>query len=331
MRDELLNKTLFFTIGQAWDILAHWVDNCNTERPRSSLGYATPGAFAAGLNQQTTGPHPSRCLTRAPERQQSPVPVPRRLKDKGQISRDHSALLTLESLFRRQSQDDSRPVLWHQEPPLNDIPIPFMPEAELTHLKRVYSEAKVILEYGSGGSTELGARLAGKYILSVESDLKWARALRKRLCKPDILSPVVVHHVDVGPVGTWGRPLDDRAWRRFHAYPNEIWDQSWFRHPDVVLIDGRFRTACLATVLLRAERSVRVLFDDYGVRPLYHEVEEVIAPHAMVGRIAEFRVEPGSFSSKHIGLLIQQFFQGSIYGMTEADYQRVSPRHPRSH
>lgn len=212
---------------------------------------------------------------------------------------------------------------------LNDIPRPFMPEAELTHLKRVYSEAKVILEYGSGGSTELGARLAGKYILSVESDRKWARALRKRLCGPDILSPVVVHHADVGPTGPWGRPLDDRAWRRFHAYPNEIWDQSWFRHPDVVLIDGRFRTACLATVLLRAERSVRVLFDDYGVRPLYHEIEEVIAPHAMVGRMAEFQVEPGLASSRHIGLLMRQFFQGSVYGMTEADYQRVSLRHPR--
>ena len=52
MRDELLNETLFFTIGQAREILARWVDDYNTERPHLSLGYATPAAFAAGLNQK---------------------------------------------------------------------------------------------------------------------------------------------------------------------------------------------------------------------------------------------------------------------------------------
>jgi putative transposase len=52
MRDELLNETLSFTVGQARSILARWVDDYNTERPHSSLGYATPAAFAAGLEQQ---------------------------------------------------------------------------------------------------------------------------------------------------------------------------------------------------------------------------------------------------------------------------------------
>ena len=55
MRDELLNETLFFTIGQARSILARWVDDYNTERPHSSLGYATPAAFAAKLEQQRAG------------------------------------------------------------------------------------------------------------------------------------------------------------------------------------------------------------------------------------------------------------------------------------
>ncbi|MGI4731230.1 MAG: IS3 family transposase [Janthinobacterium lividum] len=55
MRDELLNETLFFTIGQARAVLARWVDDYNTERPHSSLGYATPAAFAAELEQQRAG------------------------------------------------------------------------------------------------------------------------------------------------------------------------------------------------------------------------------------------------------------------------------------
>ena len=59
MRDELLNETLFFTIGQARSILARWADDYNTERPHSSLGYATPAAFAAELEKQRAGLNPS--------------------------------------------------------------------------------------------------------------------------------------------------------------------------------------------------------------------------------------------------------------------------------
>ena len=58
MRDELLNETLFFTVRQARSILARWVDDYNTERPHSSLGYATPAAFAAELEQQRAGLNP---------------------------------------------------------------------------------------------------------------------------------------------------------------------------------------------------------------------------------------------------------------------------------
>ena len=53
--NDLLNETLFFTIGQARSILARWIDDYNTERPHSSLGYATSAAFATGLEKQWAG------------------------------------------------------------------------------------------------------------------------------------------------------------------------------------------------------------------------------------------------------------------------------------
>lgn len=202
---------------------------------------------------------------------------------------------------------------------------PFMPPEEVEHLTRTYAGAKVILEYGSGGSIEIAARMPGKYIMSVESDLAWARDLRQKLTAPEILSPAVIYHADIGETGPWGRPLNDRAWRDFYLYPTGIWDQPWFRHPDVVLIDGRFRTACLATILLRAERPVRVLFDDYGVRLLYRQVEEIIKPVRMVGRMAEFHIEPGLVKQRDIGFLIRQFFWVSLHGICEEDYQVSDP------
>jgi len=52
MRDELLNETLFMSLGHAREKIAAWIDDYNTERPHSSLGYATPAAFAAELEKQ---------------------------------------------------------------------------------------------------------------------------------------------------------------------------------------------------------------------------------------------------------------------------------------
>ena len=52
MRDELLNETLLFTVRQARSVLARGVDDYNTERPHSSLGFTTPAAFAAELERQ---------------------------------------------------------------------------------------------------------------------------------------------------------------------------------------------------------------------------------------------------------------------------------------
>jgi putative transposase len=52
MRDELLNETLFTSLAHAREKIAAWVEDYNTGRPHSSLGYATPAAFAADLKKQ---------------------------------------------------------------------------------------------------------------------------------------------------------------------------------------------------------------------------------------------------------------------------------------
>ncbi len=52
MRDELLNETLFTSMAHASEKIAVWIDDYNTGRPHSSLGYATPAALAAELRKQ---------------------------------------------------------------------------------------------------------------------------------------------------------------------------------------------------------------------------------------------------------------------------------------
>lgn len=52
MRDELLNETLFHGLDHARAAIREWVEDYNTGRPHSALGYTTPAAFAAGLEKQ---------------------------------------------------------------------------------------------------------------------------------------------------------------------------------------------------------------------------------------------------------------------------------------
>lgn len=165
-----------------------------------------------------------------------------------------------------------------------------LPELEGQAVRRYYSAARTILEYGSGGSTVLAAR-AGRSIISVESDRDWAERLSAHLAP--ISRKARVHYVDVGLTGAWGTPKNAQGHRNFHAYALSVWDRADFNAPDVVLIDGRFRASCLVAIRLRATRPTTVLFDDYLNRTHYHGVEALADLEEMIGRMARFTVTPG--------------------------------------
>lgn len=174
------------------------------------------------------------------------------------------------------------------------------PADEAAVVRRAYMAANVILEYGSGGSTVLASSMPGKTIFSVESDKSWATRLQSHINKNDMESPAKIFYSDIGSTGAWGRPVDSIYWHRFHNYPLSIWSEPSFKHPDVVLIDGRFRAACMMAVLLYAKRPVRVLFDDYTDRKPYHVVEQWVTPLEAIGRMAIFQVTPGLVSHRKI-------------------------------
>ena len=153
-----------------------------------------------------------------------------------------------------------------------------------------YTRGRRILEYGSGGSTVLAAR-AGCHVVTVESGKGWAKKLAAELATISDLARV--HYVDIGPTGPWGFPHNGNEHARFHHYALSVWDRPDLGEPDLVLIDGRFRAACLAAVLLRAKRPTTVLFDDYAKRGYYHRVEQLARKEEMIGRMARFTVTPG--------------------------------------
>jgi len=188
------------------------------------------------------------------------------------------------------------------------MPVVTLPDAEKKFLADRYAEAETILEYGSGGSTVLASRMNSKKVFSVESDLNWAKSLRSALSIrfPECKS-THVHHVDIGATKAWGYPIDDSQWKNYHNYALDIWDQSFFEHPDLILIDGRFRLGCFAAALLKVEKPTTVLFDDYFDRPEYHAAEKYCAVSEKAGRMAEFNVKPATWSNDQLTELISWF------------------------
>lgn len=169
-----------------------------------------------------------------------------------------------------------------------------LPVAEAEALRMAYGAASSILEYGSGGSTVLASELAGKRIISVESDADWAAMMRGWFAENPGESLVELIHADIGPTKEWGHPAGDAGWRKFPAYPLAVWDDVVPQGlaPDVVLVDGRFRAGCALATAFRTTRPVTLLFDDYTPRKAYHAVEEFLGQPEIIGRMAVFDISP---------------------------------------
>lgn len=185
-----------------------------------------------------------------------------------------------------------------------------MPKAEAGVLRAAYERAGTILEYGSGGSTVLAAEMPGKHVTSVESDRKWVRMMKRWFAvhPPAKDTRVDVVWANIGPTRNWGHPDDMDEWRRFAGYPLAVWRRDGFRHPDVVLVDGRFRIGCALACAFNITRPVTLLFDDYTGRSWFHQVEEFLGEPEIVGRMGIFEVTPQPIPADRL-LSIIRFLQ----------------------
>jgi hypothetical protein len=175
-----------------------------------------------------------------------------------------------------------------------DIPsVPHMDEDGRALLETRLGDARCLLEYGAGGSSMTAARLKVPTILSVESDADFLAATGTAVRAAATHSAFVDHHADIGPIREWGNPADRSKVHLWPRYSSGIWARiarERLPQPDLVLIDGRFRIACLLATALMGQPGTRILFDDYFDRPGYHRVEAWLKPIGRAGRMAEFIV-----------------------------------------
>ena len=172
-------------------------------------------------------------------------------------------------------------------------PLPHMDEDGRALLEARLGATQCLLEYGAGGSSMTAARLKVPTIISVESDADFLAATGAAVRASATHSAFIGHHADIGPTREWGNPADRSKVHMWPRYCSSIWERianERLPQPDLVLIDGRFRVACLLSTLLMGQPGARILFDDYFDRPAYHRVEAWAKPITRAGRMAEFIV-----------------------------------------
>lgn len=163
-------------------------------------------------------------------------------------------------------------------------------------------DCRFYLEYGSGGSTVLAARLHKRFI-SVETDRYYLKSVRQKI--GELAPNQHLLRAEVGLTGPWGTPF----WRRPTPHKLSKWtngleapwrlierDRPDLILPDLVLIDGRFRVA--ATLIccshLAASPDTRIFVDDYTESAHYHAIEKYATLTATVGRMAIFQPAPSA-------------------------------------
>jgi hypothetical protein len=161
--------------------------------------------------------------------------------------------------------------------------------------RRYFSEARVILEYGSGGSTLFAAE-RGKTIVSVESDPEWLAKLMAEADTRALPGTILPLGAEIGTTIEWGYPENEARWRDWPEYAMLPWRTCERRklEPDLVFIDGRFRVGCFIASCVFCSRPTRLLFDDFGEREHYHIVKDLFEPVEIVdNRLAIFEITPG--------------------------------------
>jgi hypothetical protein len=139
------------------------------------------------------------------------------------------------------------------------------------------SLGKNYLEFGMCGST-LAAIESGASVISVESDRQWIANVQEAIATrfPERLSNLKAVFVDIGRTREWGIPASTEKQHLWSNYFLSVWDK--IEHaPDLVLIDGRFRTACFLACTLAVPSGTKIAIHDFrNGDPLRRNYEKVL-------------------------------------------------------
>jgi len=170
---------------------------------------------------------------------------------------------------------------------------------------------KYLTGFRIGGSTILACQTA-KVVVTVDNDPRFLRSVVRALSSspavPDLFVPI---HVDTGFTRRWGVPVFRTptpkrvlGWQCYTKAPWEVF-RAHSMEPDTILVDGRFRAACVLESLLNlaTDSACVILVDDYVGRREYAVVEAFADRVATFGKMATLRKKPDFDSEECLRVL----------------------------
>ena len=172
--------------------------------------------------------------------------------------------------------------------------------------KNRLKSARGYLEYGVGKSTIWASKNSRASIYGIDSSAEWIAMVLRECGKNSRLN---LRHIDLGPLGDWGRPVTLTKIQNIKNYADSYWKEISVNEIDLVLIDGRFRISCFYATIANAKAGCIVVFDDYCGRPIYSIIENDLKPMCLEGRQAIFEVPDLSNSQRNEFANKARFFE----------------------
>ena len=153
--------------------------------------------------------------------------------------------------------------------------------------------AKIYLEFGGGGSTIHAIKHSHAMVYSVESDQRWIKELVSyRILRKYLNKRWQYLYVNIGHTTSWGFPPKNASPDQFPAYSSLIFNKINPVIPDRILIDGRFRVACVLQSILHCHENpnLQILVHDIWPWKQYYVVLEFLNEIHWVDTLGVFSI-----------------------------------------
>jgi len=170
---------------------------------------------------------------------------------------------------------------------ISDVKIA-MTVREVALFEKYLAKATNYFEFGCGGSTILACKVGQSdlSVTSVDSSQQWIDTVKTNeyVVAKDKKGLAQMRTINIGPVGSWGYPTEtveasQGAWYLYSQAISMI-DKKY----DLVLVDGRFRVACLLQSFI-SNPTASVMIHDFFEPGHHHAYKALLNVSEVVDRV----------------------------------------------